>query len=256
MGMERIESANNKIIKLVSSLKIRKYRKEEGLFVAEGERLVVDGMKYLHPEFIIVSESYKEKNFPVKTYEISDNLFKKISETVTPQGIIGVFKTQIKNEEDIPLKNTLILNRLQDPGNLGTILRTAKACGFQNIIVDNECVDIYNPKTVRSSMSACFSLDIFSSQDIKATAERLKTKGFTLAGCVLDSDAKNLYSQELKTPVAFIIGNEGSGISEELKGLCDIKIIIPMEEGIESLNASVAASVVMYEFLRREKYEI
>ena len=253
--MERIESVNNKIIKLVTSLKIRKFRKEEGLFVAEGERLVTDGMKYLDPEFIIVSESYKEKSFPHKTYEVPDSLFKKISETVTPQGIIGVFKAGVKEAKDIPLKNTLILNRLQDPGNLGTILRTAKACGFQNIIVDNECVDIYNPKTVRSSMSALFSLDIFSSKDIFATAKELKEKGFTLAGTVLDKDAKNLYSVKPKNPVAFIIGNEGSGICDELKSLCDLKIIIPMEEGIESLNASVAASVVMYEFLRREKYE-
>ncbi len=253
--MERIESVNNKIIKLVSSLKIRKFRKEEGLFVAEGERLVIDGMKYQTPEFLIVSESYKEKSFPVKTYEVPDSLFKKISETVTPQGIIGVFKTQIKNDDKIPLRNTLILNRLQDPGNLGTILRTAKACGFQNIIVDNECVDIYNPKTVRSSMSACFSLDIYASLNISETALRLKKEGFTLAATVLDKDAKNLYSVNPERPVAFIIGNEGAGISDELKALCDIKIIIPMEEGIESLNASVAASVVMYEFLRREKYE-
>lgn len=253
--MERIESANNRIIKLVTSLKMKKFRIKEGLFVAEGERLVKDGIKNITPEFLIVSESFSEKSFPYKTYEVPDSLFKKISETVTPQGIIGVFKTNIKNEEEIPFGNTLILNRLQDPGNLGTILRTAKACGFQNIILDNECVDVYNPKTVRSSMSACFSLDIFSSEDIIKTAIRLKKKCFTLAGTVLDKDAKNLYSTEYKSPVAFIIGNEGSGISEALKELCDIKIIIPMEEGIESLNASVAASVVMYEFLRREKYE-
>lgn len=253
--MERIESANNKIIKFTNSLKVKKFRKQEGLFIAEGERLVLDAIKYVNPSYIIVSENFYKKDFPYKTYEVTESIFKKLSETVSPQGILAVFKTDIKNTDSITPCNTVILNRLQDPGNLGTILRTAKAAGFDNIILDCECADIYNSKTVRSSMSALFNLNIFLSSSLKDDIELLKNKGFTVIGTTLQSDSVNLYKGEYEFPVAFIIGNEGAGMDKDLIDLCDKKVIIPMEDGIESLNASVAGSVVMYEILRRQKYE-
>lgn len=253
--MERIESVNNKIIKFTNSLKVKKFRKQEGLFICEGERLVFDAIKFREPSYIIVSESFYKKDFPYKTYEVTETIFKKLSETVSPQGIMAVFKTDVKNIEDITPCNTVILNRLQDPGNLGTILRTAKAAGFNNIILDSECVDIYNAKTVRSSMSALFNLNIFISSSLKEDIISLKTKGFTVIGTVLDSDSVNLYKENFDGPVAFIIGNEASGMDKDLAEYCDKKVIIPMEEGIESLNASVAGSIVMYEILRRQKYE-
>lgn len=253
--MERIESANNKIIKFTNSLKVKKFRKQEGLFIAEGERLVLDAIKYVNPSYIIVSENFYKKDFPYKTYEVTESIFKKLSETVSPQGILAVFKTDIKNTDSITPCNTVILNRLQDPGNLGTILRTAKAAGFDNIILDCECADIYNSKTVRSSMSALFNLNIFLSSSLKDDIELLKNKGFTVIGTTLQSDSVNLYKGDYEFPVAFIIGNEGAGMDKDLIDLCDKKVIIPMEDGIESLNASVAGSVVMYEILRRQKYE-
>lgn len=253
--MERIESVNNKIIKFTNSLKVKKFRKQEGLFIAEGERLVFDAIKFKEPSYIIVSENFYKKDFPYKTYEVTENIFRKLSETVSPQGIMAVFECDIKNIEDITPCNTIVLNRLQDPGNLGAILRTAKATGFNNIILDSECADIYNSKTVRSSMSALFNLNIFLSEDLKKDIELLKKKGFSVTGTVLDNDSKNLYEETFDTPTAFIIGNEGSGMDKELTEYCDKKIIIPMKEGIESLNASVAASVVMYEILRRKEYE-
>ena len=253
--MERIESVNNKIIKFTNSLKVKKFRKQEGLFIAEGERLVLDAIKYAEPSYIIVSENFYKKDFPYTTYEVTESIFKKLSETVSPQGIMAVFKTDIKNIKDITPSNTVILNRLQDPGNLGTILRTAKATGFSNIILDSECADIYNSKTVRSSMSALFNLNIFLSSSLKDDISFLKNKGFTVVGTTLQSDSVNLYKGEYEFPVAFIIGNEASGMDKDLIDLCDKKVIIPMEDGIESLNASVAGSVVMYEILRRQKYE-
>ncbi|MBE7029279.1 MAG: RNA methyltransferase [Clostridia bacterium] len=253
--MERIESVNNKIIKLTNSLKIKKFRVKEGLFIAEGERLVLDSMKFQKPEYLIVSENFYNKDFDVKTYVVSEEIFKKLCETVTPQGIIGVFKTSFKDISQITFENTIVLNRLQDPGNLGTILRTAKATGFKNIILDNETVDVYNPKTVRSSMSAVFNINLYQSKNLKEDIIKLKEKGFHTVGTILNEKSKNLYSEEFNYPVAFVIGNEGAGIDEEIQKECDKCILIPMEEGIESLNASVACSVVMYEMFRREKYE-
>lgn len=253
--MERIESVNNKTIKLTNSLKIKKFRVKEGLFIAEGERLVLDSMKFQKPEYLIVSENFYNKDFDVKTYVVSEEIFKKLCETVTPQGIIGVFKTSFKDISQITFENTIVLNRLQDPGNLGTILRTAKATGFKNIILDNETVDVYNPKTVRSSMSAVFNINLYQSKNLKEDIIKLKEKGFHTVGTILNEKSKNLYSEEFNYPVAFVIGNEGAGIDEEIQKECDKCILIPMEEGIESLNASVACSVVMYEMFRREKYE-
>lgn len=253
--MERIESVNNKIIKYTNSLKIKKFRKEEGLFIAEGERLVLDGIEKREPEYIIVSEMFYKKDFPYKTYVVTDEVFKKLSETVTPQGVLAVFKTEEKDLKEISLENTVVLNRLQDPGNLGTILRTAKATGFNNILLDGECVDLYNSKTIRSSMSAIFDLNIYFSKDIKEDIKFLKSKGFSIAGTILSQDSTNLYQTSFGNPTAFVIGNEGSGISQDLIDICDKKVIIPMEAGIESLNASIAGSVVMYEIYRRAKYE-
>lgn len=253
--MERIESVNNKLIKFTNSLKIKKFRKSEGLFIAEGERLVFDGIEKREPQYIIVSDSFYKKDFPYKTYVVADEVFKKLSETVTPQGILAVFKTEEKDISEISLENTVVLNRLQDPGNLGTILRTAKAAGFNNIILDGECVDLYNSKTIRSSMSSIFNLNIYISNNIKEDTKFLKSKGFMVAGTILSDNSENLYEASFENPVAFIIGNEGSGISSDLEEVCDKKVIIPMEEGIESLNASVAGSVVMYEIYRRGKYE-
>lgn len=253
--MERIESVNNKIIKFTNSLKMKKFRKQEGLFICEGERLVFDAIKFREPSYIIVSESFYKKDFPYKTYEVTETIFKKLSETVSPQGIMAVFKTDVKNIEDITPCNTVILNRLQDPGNLGAILRTAKATGFNNVILDSECVDLYNSKTVRSSMSSLFNLNIYLSSSLKEDIVFLKRKGFSVCATLLDSDSVNLYKENFDENVAFIIGNEASGMDRDLIECCDKKIIIPMEDGIESLNASVAGSVVMYEILRRQKYE-
>ena len=180
--MEIIESVNNKIIKYTNSLKDKKIRKKEGLFIAEGVRLVKDGMKIKKTEYLIVTEAFIDEEFPVKTYVVTENVFKKLSDTVTPQGILGVFKIENKPVADIKNENTVVLNNISDPGNMGTILRTAYASGFNNIIIDNKCVDLYNPKTVRSTMSALFNLNIFISDKLSYDLNLLKEKGFEDTG--------------------------------------------------------------------------
>ncbi len=253
--MEIITSLNNKIVKYTCSLKEKKARKQEGLFIAEGERLVLDAIKIKMPEYLIISENYEKKDFDCKNYVVSESVFKKISDTVSPQGIIGVFKTDFKKIEDIKDGNIIILNNVSDPGNVGTILRTANAAGFSNVVVDSGCVDIYNPKTVRSSMSALFNENIYYSDNLINDIELIKEKGYDVIGTYLDSDSCDIYSNDFKSPVAVVVGNEANGIDKGVIDLCDKKIIIPMKSDIESLNVSVAASIVMYEILRREEYE-
>lgn len=253
--MEKIESVNNRIVKYTCALNSKKARKEEGKFIAEGARLVLDAMKTVKPEYIIVSESFYNKDFDVKTYVVSDRIFKKLSDTVNPQGLLGVFKISEKNIEDISGDNVIVLNNVSDPGNVGTILRTANAAGFYNVIMDSKCVDLYNPKTVRSSMSALFNQNIYISDNLERELKLLKEKGFSVLGSALSEESKELYRCDIKGPVAVVVGNEANGADEEILKMCDQKIIIPMKESIESLNVSIAASVIMYEILRRQEYE-
>ena len=253
--MEIIESVNNKIIKYTNSLKDKKVRKKEGLFIAEGLRLVLDGMKIAKPEYLIVTEAFKGEKFDVKTYVVSENVFKKLSDTVTPQGMLGVFKIENKAVSDMKRSNVIVLNNVSDPGNMGTILRTAYAAGFNNIIIDSKCVDLYNPKTVRSTMSALFNLNIYFSNSLSDDLSLLKEKGFEIIGSALTDDARDIYKSKINSPVAVVMGNEANGIEKDILDICDKKIIIPMKNIMESLNVSVAASVIMYEMLRREEYE-
>ena len=172
--MEKIESVNNKIVKYTCALNSKKARREEGKFIAEGARLVLDAMKTVKPEYIIVSESFYSKDYDVETYVVSDRIFKKLSDTVNPQGVLGVFKIIEKSLDDICNGNVIVLNNVSDPGNVGTILRTANAAGFCNVIMDSKCVDLYNPKTVRSSMSALFNQNIYISDNLERDLKLLK----------------------------------------------------------------------------------
>lgn len=249
--MEIIRSSNNKMVKYINSLKLKKTRQKENLFIAEGERLVNDAIKKKTPEFIVISENYKSDINCDNIYTVSEDVFKKISDTMTPQGILAVFKTDIKKINDIKIENTLILNRVSDPGNMGTMLRTAVATGFKNIIIDKECCDIYNPKTIRSSMSAVFDLDIYISDDLSKDIVSLKNKSFDIYSAVLNRNSTNLYDTDFKNPTGIIIGNEANGVDDEVIKSAGKSVFIPMEGNIESLNAAVAGSVIMYEILRR-----
>lgn len=253
--MEKIESVNNKIIKYTNSLKDKKTRKKEGLFIAEGLRLVIDGMKIKKPEYVIISENFSCKDLGVKTYLVSENVFKKLSDTVTPQGILGVFKIEERDIDKIEKENTIVLNNISDPGNMGTILRTAYAAGFKNIVIDKKSVDLYNPKAVRSTMSALFNLNIYTSDDLICDLNKLKEKGFEIIASALTDDSQIIYRAEINSPALVVMGNEANGIDKEVLDICDKKVIIPMKNKMESLNVSSAASVIMYEILRRQEYE-
>ena len=250
--MNRIDSVNNKTVKLIASLKMKKYRDKEGLFVAEGERNVSDGAKKEAPLMVFVEDGYKGKtDFECEVYSVPRSVFEKMSDTKSPQGILGVFRKKTGFAVEIEEGNILILNGVADPGNVGTLLRTAAATGFKNIIADKTSADIFAPKTVRSAMSAVFSLQIVISENLCEDIAAVKNKGYNVF-CG-DLGGTDIYETDMSGKAAVVVGNEANGPEDEVVALSDVVLSIPMEEGTESLNAAVAGSVIMYESVRQKR---
>ncbi len=249
-----ITSESNKTVKWLESLQIKKFRQEHQVFLAEGERLVKDGMQYLEPELIVLSESYWHTcapSFDREPFVVSDSLFKKISQTVSPQGIAAVFPMKQQPFSDFRKQEPiLLLNKVMDPGNLGTIIRTAEAAGFFHIVLDKGCVDVYNPKVVRSTMSSLFRIHIYQEEDLCDVMDALHPD-YSVYAAAYENGAVPVFRADFRKQSAIIIGNEANGIEERVKKKADQIVYIPMEGEIESLNASVSAAVLMYEHFRQ-----
>ena len=176
------------------------------------------------------------------------------NDTKTPQGILAVVRRMEYTAEDIlgETPHVLVLENIQDPGNLGTIFRTAEAAGATGIVLSKDCVDLYNPKVIRSTMGAIFRIPFIYTDDLKGTIDELKREGITVYAAHLKGE--NSYDMEdYKTACAFLIGHEGNGLTEETAACADRKILIPMEGGAESLNAAVASAVLMFEAGRQRR---
>ncbi len=250
-----ISSASNDFVKHIKKLQAKKsYRRETGSFVVEGLRLVKDGLSSVHT--VVVSESFDASLIAGLTGKeiitVTDKVFKEISDTVNPQGVMGIAKMCSASEDDITDKNPFIIfcDAVADPGNMGTIIRTADAAGASAVVLGIGCVDLYNPKTVRSTMSSLFNVKLIETQHRIKTLENFKNKGIKILGTTPSGD-KDIYAADFKGPVAVVIGNEANGICSEILDICDEKLKIPMLGSAESLNASVAAAVTMYEVLRQ-----
>lgn len=254
-----ITSTSNRQVKnLVQLQKKGKVRREQDVFVAEGIKMYQEAPK----ERILmtyVSESFynKEENRklldPHKLEILEDRVFTTAADTVTPQGILSVIK-QFHNscEEVIKGENPhiIILENLQDPGNMGTIIRTAEGAGVTGIIMTEDCVDIYNPKTIRSTMGSIYRVPFYYTDNITGIMGRLKQENITVYAAHLKG-ANEYFKEDYKGGAAFLIGNEGNGLSNELSELADCYIKIPMSGKVESLNAAVAAALLMYEVRRQ-----
>lgn len=255
-----IESSNNKQIKKIKQLqKKSKARDEYREFVIEGIKMYGE-----IPEDKIVatyiSESFFKEKFElykniIRDYEIvKDDIFLEICETMTPQGIIAVVKQPEYSLDDILDKDTskiIILDDLRDPGNLGTIMRTAEGAGFDAVILSKSSVDMFNPKVVRSTMGAIYRVPFVYEDDLKcAINDTYKKAGFVVYSAYLDG-AVDYTRTEYSDKTAIIIGNEANGISDEVIGVSDVLIKIPMSGQVESLNAAVSAAVIMYEVRRQ-----
>ncbi len=264
--MKEITSRENRIYKLCVRLGTRKYREREGLYIAEGPNVVREAIEFgAGIEQIIISSDAAGNGEIGELAGMTDapaalmaaELFAKISDTENSQGIIALIRVRETDGKAFfnvigPDGSAVILDRLQDPGNIGTILRTARAAGYGGAIVVKGTGDVYAPKTARAAAGALFVLPVLRVESGRAAAEAARSAGMRVAvtdaadapGCLDYRDA------ELAGHIALVIGNEGNGVSEELSEAADIKVHIPMAAGTESLNAAVAAGILMYERVR------
>lgn len=259
----RIFSADNEKIKLYRKLSDdKKARRKENKFTIEGARLVSDAAAEaieLHSVFFTESamEKYGEalelliKKYPPKIFNIiSEELSRELSETKMPQGIFAVCSMPTAHKSEIYGKinrgsRVLILDNIQDPGNMGTMLRTADACGIDCVILCS-CCDIYNPKTVRSAMGSIMRVPVIS-DDIQNAVGEMKLRGIPVYAAVISDSATSLTDCDFSEGGAVMIGNEGNGLSHEDAALADVMLTIKMHGTINSLNAAMAAGIIMWE---------
>lgn len=257
--METIQSRDNGLIRDIKKLKEKKYRTQSGKFLIEGFRFVCEALESnFDVPLVFISENAKDRwnSFNVqskiqkqtKVYSVTDQILKSISSTDTPQGIVAVVDNKIINAEN-KQGFYVLADKVQDPGNMGTIIRTAHAAGALGVIVTKGTVDIYNEKTLRSTMGSIFHVPIIQ-DDSLSELSFLRNNGFKLVVSSLDTK-DNFFDVDLKDRSIIAVGNEGNGISKELLDMSDIKIKIPMPGGAESLNVSIAASVMMFEVVRQ-----
>jgi len=256
--MEIITSSKNEKIKNITALlSSKKERDKQGLFVIEGLRIFQDTLKTA-PGFIrdiYVSESFLKEHPEegilvegnnIRVITVKDSVFNSISQTVTPQGILcTVKKPEHTLEEILTGTKFLILENIQDPGNLGTMLRTAEAAGMSGIIMSRDCADIYNPKVIRSTMGSVFRVPFVYVQDFTEALRNIKEHGITVYAAYLHG-GESVSGVQFDKKCAIMIGNEGNGLTDTAVAEADRRIFIPMAGQIESLNAAVAAAILMF----------
>ena len=250
-------TSNGKIKNLIKCIKSAKERKKEDIFVVEGIRMFLEIPDEQHVETFVTErffEKYEQYLMDKKVEFVSENVMHALSDTKTPQGVVSIVKRFHYAKETVcsgeqPL--IMALENLQDPGNLGTIIRTAEGAGVTGILMSQDTVDVYNPKVVRSTMGSVFRVPFCYVENLVEMIEQLKKQGFMTYSAHLQG--KSFYDYDYQKPTVFCIGNEGNGLSEELTNITEEKIIIPMMGKVESLNAATASTVLMYEAMRQRK---
>lgn len=253
-----ITSTSNEKIKHVTLLVSNaKARRKEGVFVVEGERIAREIPReallecYVSEDFSYAGRLEEVFGYDVDPVTVSSAVFKKMSDTQTPQGILCVCKRSdltvgnfIESRSSGVLR-LLLLEAVQDPGNLGTMIRTAEGAGFDAVIADTDTVDVYNPKVARSTMGSLFRVPVMYTPDLPGTVDMLKDSSVKVYAAHLDGK-KSFDEERYGNRTAFLIGNEGNGLSDKITKKADELIKIPMHGKLESLNAAVAAALLMY----------
>ncbi len=267
--MERIESVSNTKIKWAAALHQRKERERRGEFVAEGVRLAETAIDSGWPvSYCLVSDaalanvrvqniitSLEGKNYPV--HLVSEAAYKKAAATETPQGILLVMKTPSYTLADLPVEGSpffVVLDRIQDPGNVGTILRTADAAGCAGVVATEGTADIFSDKVVRSSMGSVFHLPIVTNVTGPALTTYFREQDISSMATVLDETAQSHFSVDYREKLAVIFGNEGNGIAPVLLDSSE-HIYIPMAGRTESLNVATSAAIILYEAFRQRHFK-
>lgn len=269
--MQRISSKDNSLIKHIKRLKEKKYRDEYGEFIVEGLKVINEAIQEnVDIRHIVVCDGCDNSEMIEShlKYEMArldfiyvpQNIFKIISDVENPQGVLAVIGKikKYKEAEQTPKTSNinldediiLALDDIQDPGNLGTILRTADSVGLKQILVSKGTADAYNPKVVRSTMGAIFRVNVIECENLKETLKELQSKDYKVMTTSLKAK-KSIYEVDYKKKI-IVIGNEANGVSKEILNIADEKVIIPMLGKTESLNASVATGVILYEYVRQK----
>lgn len=259
-GRDMITStANPQIKNLTALIKKAKERREQQAFVVEGARLCMEAPEELLLR-LYVSESYlaKEENRQAlsgRNYEVvSDSVFSSVADTQTPQGILGIVRMSVYQPADLmrgERTQLLILEGIQDPGNLGTMLRTGEGAGLTGVIMDRTTVDLFNPKVIRSTMGSIYRMPYLIAENLREMLSMLKEQGICLYAAHLGGSV--CYDRpDYTKPCGFLIGNEGNGLTDETADMAE-RVIIPMEGQVESLNAAVSAAILMYECSRQRR---
>ena len=272
---EIINSRQNKNVVRLMKLTDRRARQAERVFRFDGVKLLCEAIGNglsLDTVFVRASSAdklcesmerlygYGAEDIKCRVLLVSDELFDKISEENSPEGVITVaeyidkfHKSYIIKEGNIPTESDggiLLLESVRDPQNVGAIIRSAKALGISAIAMSDDCADIYNPRTVRAAMGTLFSMPIVRVDDLPGYVASLRKGGRKVYAAALDDTAVELGSFCLEKGTCVVVGNEGHGLSRELMDACDGRLYIPMSQGAESLNAAVAASLIMWEMRR------
>ncbi|MCI5479751.1 MAG: RNA methyltransferase [Lachnospiraceae bacterium] len=256
-----ITSSSNSQVKNIIQLNSKgKARREQDIFVVEGIRMFREAprdriVKAYVSEHFFQEEEHKRLLESCSYEVVEDRLFRTLSDTMTPQGILCLVKQYHYQMEELLRKEKpciMVLENLQDPGNLGTIFRTAEGAGVSGILMNRGCVDIYNPKTIRSTMGAIYRMPFLYTDDLPRAVTGLKSREIPVFAAHLGGTLS--YDEtDYRNGCAFLIGNEGNGLTDETAVLADTYIRIPMEGQVESLNAGVAASLLMYEAYRQKR---
>lgn len=262
--MERITSRQNETVKNYAKLlQSAAHRKETGLFLCEGARLCCDaaisGIEIV--VFYVTEKAYEKyesycsqiKEKAQRSYWISDHVAPLLSDTKNPQGVYCVCKIPEQTGDLVNIDGSgsyLALENMQDPTNLGTVLRTAEALGIDGVVLGGSCCDPFSPKVMRGSMGAVFRMKMYTCPAMPEALQKLNQLGFSTMASVVDSTATPVTGMDFSVPSVMVIGNEGNGLTEEAIAACTHRCTIPMLGRAESFNASAASSILMWEMMR------
>lgn len=258
-------TGNAQVKQLLQLQKKSKERNARGVFLAEGLKMYGEAPEERIEKVYLAESLYRKSKETLRLEGIphevlSDSVFAHVSDTKTPQGILCIVRRNERTLEEVisgealsgAEPHLLVLDNLQDPGNLGTIVRTAEGAGVTGIILSKDCVDIYNPKTIRSTMGSVYRMPFIYAEDLNEIFPLLRERGIRTYAAHLQG--KNSYDKEdYSGGTAFLIGNEGNGLREEIAEQADVWVRIPMAGQVESLNAAIAASVLMFEAARQRR---
>ncbi|MDF2663213.1 MAG: methyltransferase [Paenibacillus sp.] len=265
MKQLKIESVQNPRVKLWAQLLDKKGRDKQGLYLIEGIHLVQEALRYdAGVETILYSEerglpaeiaSCLNDGMPVERIAVTEQVLLKCSDAQTPQPVIGIVRKSAKTIEQLltsPESLVVVVDGVQDPGNLGTIIRSADAVGATGVVLGKGTVDLYNPKTVRSTMGSMFHVPVVEAE-LLPLLDLARSRGIQLVGTSLQA-SRSCYDTDLTVPTWIILGNEGKGVSAEVAAQVDTGVIIPMKGRSESLNVAMAATVLLFEAMRQRGF--